>query len=88
MELYDLRFERLDTDTQYNFLKELESENLPAKHWDTLDQGDIFRMMIGHAMQGFYGAPRHGGNKNYMSYKMMELDFPLVVGRNHYEPET
>jgi gluconate 2-dehydrogenase gamma chain len=36
-------------------------------------------------MQGFYGSPRHGGNKNYMSYQMMGIDFPLVVGRNHYK---
>ena len=55
-----------------------------------IDRGDLaqarfFNLVIRHSMQGFYGAPRHGGNRNYMSYRMMGLDFPLVVGRNHYE---
>jgi hypothetical protein len=36
-------------------------------------------------MQGFYGSPRHGGNSNYVSYKMMKLDYPHVMGQNRYE---
>ena len=35
-------------------------------------------------MQVFYGAPRHGGNKNFMSYKMLGLDMPVVTGQNRY----
>ena len=41
-------------------------------------------MIIKHSMQGFYGPPRHGGNKNYISYKIMDLDYPYVVGQNRY----
>ncbi len=85
LELHNLRFEQLDSDAQLDFLKKLESGKLPESHWNTLSQGDFFRLLIRHTMQGFYGPPRHGGNKNYMSYKMMEIDFPLVVGRNHYK---
>ena len=84
LDLHHKRFEALDFDTRNNFLKKLEEGELPDKHWGELNQNRFFRLVISHTMQGFYGAPRHGGNKNYMSYKMMGLDFPLVVGRNHY----
>ena len=82
--LYDKRFENLDQDLQLEILKKLEANELPDQYWDKLDPGRFFRLVIDHTMQGFYGAPRHGGNRNYMSYKMMGLDFPLVIGRNHY----
>jgi len=35
-------------------------------------------------MQGFYGSPRHGGNRNYASYKMMGLEYPRLIGQNRY----
>ena len=85
LDLNGKRFEDLDQETQYTFLAKLENGTLPGDHWEDLDQKRFFNLVIRHTMQGFYGSPRHGGNKNYMSYKMMGLDFPLVVGRNHYE---
>lgn len=84
IELYKKRFENLEEADQLQILKTLESKELPERYWGDLDPLRFFRLVINHTMQGFYGAPRHGGNKNYMSYKMMGLDFPLVVGRNHY----
>jgi gluconate 2-dehydrogenase gamma chain len=42
------------------------------------------RLAVDRTMQGFYGAPRHGGNKDYASFKMMKLDYPLLVGQNRY----
>jgi gluconate 2-dehydrogenase gamma chain len=83
--LHGLRFESLDPDTQYTLCMAMEEGKLPGEHWGELDQVRFFRLVIRHCMQGFYGPPRHGGNKDYMSYKMMGLDFPLVVGRNHYK---
>ena len=74
----------LTWDTQFQVVKSMESNELPKDCWLDLDPKSFFNLVIYHTMQGFYGAPRHGGNKNYMSYKMMGLDFPLVIGRNHY----
>jgi gluconate 2-dehydrogenase gamma chain len=85
LDLYGKRFESLDEDTQLKILKMLEAGDLPEEHWDGLDPNRFFSLVIDHTMQGFYGPPRHGGNKDYMSYQMMDLDFPLVVGRNLYE---
>ena len=35
-------------------------------------------------MQGFYGSPRHGGNKDYVSYRMLGLEYPDIIGQNRY----
>ena len=88
LDLYGMRFEALDQETQYALLVEMDHGDLPKDHWEDLDQRRFFNLVVSHTMQGFYGSPRHGGNKNYMSYKMMGLDFPLVVGRNHYENQS
>jgi gluconate 2-dehydrogenase gamma chain len=85
MENHGKRFESLDPDVQYAICTGLEENTLPAEAWGDLGQSRFFNLVIRHAMQGFYGAPRHGGNRDYMSYRMMGLDFPLVVGRNHYK---
>ncbi len=83
------RFESLESGVQLQILQAMESNNMPEKYheeyWGELEPSRFFNLLIDHCMQGFYGAPRHGGNRSYMSYKMMGLDFPLVVGRNHYE---
>ena len=85
LELYDQRFESLERETQKAICFKLEKNEFPENNWGELEQSRFFNLVIRHAMQGFYGPPRHGGNRNYMSYEMMGIDFPLVVGRNHYK---
>lgn len=85
LELHGRRFEALDPEEQLSICTRLEGNALSGGEWGEIEQSRFFRLLISHAMQGFYGAPRHGGNRNYMSYRMMGLDFPLVVGRNHYK---
>jgi len=45
----------------------------------------FFDLLLSHARQGFYGDPRHGGNRNMASWKMVGLSFPPVRGREHYQ---
>jgi gluconate 2-dehydrogenase gamma chain len=45
----------------------------------------FFELVLAHTRQGFYGDPRHGGNRNRVSWKMVGLPFPPVRGRQHYE---
>ena len=85
LELHGHRFEELDMDKQFGLCESMENGELPAAYWPDVDQSRFFSLVVRHSMQGFYGPPRHGGNKDYMSYRMMDLEFPLVVGRNHYE---
>jgi len=84
MEIYGSRYESLEPAVQYFICTQLEENDLAGSDWGDLKPSRFFSLIISHTMQGFYGAPRHGGNRNYMSYKMMDLDYPLVVGRNHY----
>ena len=47
-----------------------------------------FEMILAHTMQGFYGDPRHGGNRNYVSWKMIGVPPMPVRGRLHYEVKS
>ncbi len=41
----------------------------------------FFRMIADHTMQGFYGDPRHGGNREFASWRMLGIPHPPVRGR-------
>jgi len=45
---------------------------------------DAFEMVLAHTMQGFYGSPRHGGNREFASWKMLGVSIMPVRGRQHY----
>ena len=46
---------------------------------------DFFDLVLAHTRQGFYGDPRHGGNRHMVSWKMVGLPYPPVRGRMHYD---
>jgi gluconate 2-dehydrogenase gamma chain len=60
----------------------MESNKTPPGIWTQPAANGFFSMIVQHTMQGFYGSPRHGGNKDYASYKMLGLEYPRVMGRN------
>jgi gluconate 2-dehydrogenase gamma chain len=78
------RFEELTSDNQIAFLERLEENHKSLKSWNSILPSQFFNMLIEHTMQGFYGAPRHGGNKDYLSYRMIGIGYPQVVGQNRY----
>ncbi len=41
----------------------------------------FFDMLVAHTMQGFYGDPRHGGNRGRVSWKMLGVASPPLRGR-------
>ena len=84
-ELHQKSFASLSIPTQIEVMKMMEANQLPESHWQHQAAAAFFYQVIQHTMQGFYGSPRHGGNKNYVSYRMLKLDFPLVVGQNRYQ---
>ncbi len=45
----------------------------------------FFDLIVTHTRQGFYGDPRHGGNRHMASWKMLGLPFPPVRGRQRYD---
>ncbi len=44
----------------------------------------FFELLLNHTRQGFYGDPRHGGNRDRVAWKMLGLPYPQVRGRQHY----
>ncbi|MGO9228689.1 MAG: gluconate 2-dehydrogenase subunit 3 family protein [Bryobacteraceae bacterium] len=49
------------------------------------DARPFFEMVLAHTMQGFYGSPRHGGNRDYASWAMLRVPASPVRGRIHYD---
>jgi gluconate 2-dehydrogenase gamma chain len=45
----------------------------------------FFDLVRNHTMQGYYGSPRHGGNRDAISWRMLSLDEPPVRGRAQYD---
>lgn len=45
----------------------------------------FFSLLVDHSMQGFYGDPRHGGNRDRVSWKMLGVPYPPVRGRLRYD---
>jgi gluconate 2-dehydrogenase gamma chain len=45
----------------------------------------FFELVRSHTLEGYYGSPRHGGNRNAVSWHMLGLDDPPVRGRARYD---
>jgi gluconate 2-dehydrogenase gamma chain len=48
------------------------------------DNKVFFNLIRAHTMQGYYGTPRHGGNRDAVSWRMLGLDEPPLRGRAQY----
>jgi len=49
------------------------------------DSRQFFNLVRDHTMQGYYGSPRHGGNRDAVSWHMLGIDEPPVRGRAQYD---
>jgi gluconate 2-dehydrogenase gamma chain len=59
---------------QFEIVKTIERDDKP-----------FFDLICAHTMQGYYGTPRHGGNRDAMSWRMLGLDEPPLRGRAQYD---
>jgi len=84
LKMFHKQFTGLDREQQTRFLESMEKDELPKEDWKEVEQRTFFNLLLDHTMQGFYGSPRHGGNCNYVSYKMLKIDYPHVIGQNRY----
>ena len=65
-------FADLATDKQIELLQRIERK---------AELKPFFDLLVAHTMQGFYGDPRHGGNRDRVSWKMLGLPYPPLRGR-------
>lgn len=78
-------FESLEWQQQTEVLKALESGAAEGSIWATSSAQSFFGLVRNHTMQGFYGSPRHGGNRGFVSFRMIGMDYPRIVGQNRYK---
>jgi gluconate 2-dehydrogenase gamma chain len=48
-------------------------------------QPAFFELVRRHTLQSYYGSPRHGGNRDAVSWRMLGLDEPPLRGRAQYD---
>jgi gluconate 2-dehydrogenase gamma chain len=82
--LHQKPFEQLSSDEQVKLLAKLEAGQAPKEHWTKVSSGEFFGLVCDHTMQGFYGSPRHGGNRDYASYRMLGLAYPNIIGQDRH----
>lgn len=77
-------FQELTPALKIQALQAIEAGRAPAELWGNPSPQAFFNLVLAHTMQSFYGSPRHGGNRDYASYRMLGLEYPQVVGQNRY----
>lgn len=85
--LYGRGFADLLSDQQIEALRQLEAGKAPGAIWKQVSCSEFFGYVVDHTMQGFYGDPRHGGNRDGVSWKMLGLPYPPIRGRQQNLPK-
>jgi gluconate 2-dehydrogenase gamma chain len=84
LQVYKRLFEEMSFEQQTAALRLIEAGQAPKDLWRQPSQQAFFGLVLDHTRQGFYGSPRHGGNRNYASYRMLGLAYPNLIGRNSH----
>jgi hypothetical protein len=50
-----------------NYIAVLEKGEVPSELWKKPRAQAFFEMLLSHTMEGYYGDPRHGGNRDHVS---------------------
>jgi gluconate 2-dehydrogenase gamma chain len=82
---YGKAFADLDPKQQLDLLQRMEAGSAPGTMWAQLPSAAFFALLADHTMQGYYGDPRHGGNREGTSWKMLGLPYPPIRGRQRYD---
>jgi gluconate 2-dehydrogenase gamma chain len=71
---------------QTALIRDLQAGAVDPADWEELPPQAFFRLLRDHTMMGFYGDPRHGGNKDRVSWRMLGVPDPPIRGRLHETP--
>ncbi len=75
------RFAELDAAAQDAVLAAMEEGRSPEGIWPAAQAREFFNLALAHTMQSFYGDPRHGGNREAASWRMLRIPVIPVRGR-------
>jgi len=80
-EMFGSPFAALTPPQQDSVLQAMDSGKSHGDCWNQVSAKSFFDLVVSHTMQGYYGDPRHGGNREKVSWKMIGLPYPPVRGR-------
>ena len=80
-QLFQQDFVHLAAAQQDELLRRLEANDAPGEAWSRVAPRDFFGRLVEHTLEGFYGGPRHGGNRDAVSWRMLGLPTPPVRSR-------
>jgi len=83
--LYGMKFVALADPKQVELLSLMEHGRAPSEAWKQISSAEFFALLVDQTMQGFYGDPRHGGNREGISWRMLGTPYPPIRGRLHYD---
>ena len=83
--LYGSNFTRLTAGQRVELLTLMEQGRAPTEAWKQISSAEFFDLLLQQTMQGFYGDPRHGGNREGTSWKMLGIPYPPIRGRLHFD---
>jgi len=78
-------FADLAADDQTAILRDIEAGRVDPADWNGTAAA-FFDRLVSWTMMGFYGDPRHGGNRERVSWRMLGVPDPPVRGRLHEPP--
>jgi gluconate 2-dehydrogenase gamma chain len=78
-----MTFAQLPFEDQTALLQDVEAGQVPATVWGELDPQAFFGRLVRYTMMGFYGDPRHGGNRQHVSWRMLGVPPTPIRGRLH-----
>jgi gluconate 2-dehydrogenase gamma chain len=88
-ETYREGLEQAEALSRKRFGQELASlpdqQKLDAVNALATENNKFFGLVRNHTMEGYYGSPRHGGNRDAVSWRMLGLTGPPVRGRAQYD---
>jgi gluconate 2-dehydrogenase gamma chain len=76
--IFDKDFIHLSFQEQTDIVKAIECGEGPGEIWKSVSSEQFFRMLWNHVLEGFYGPPEEGGNKDHVGWKM--IGFPEHSG--------
>ncbi len=79
-------FAELSPEARLSVLRALEAGSVEMADWSEADPTDFFNTLRWYTMMGFYGDPRHGGNKDRVAWTMLGVPDPPIRGRLHETP--
>jgi gluconate 2-dehydrogenase gamma chain len=76
----------LAADQRVALVTRWEKGDLPEEAWKDVKPREFFDRFVDHVMQGYFGGPRHGGNRDAVSWRMLGLPQPPVRSRRPESP--